>query len=55
MSTNGTGLGGAVNHIGQVFTGKSSGVYDGLVCCDASVIPSALGMWYRCCSTAIQN
>jgi len=44
MSTNGTGLGGVVNHIGQVFTGNSSGVYDGLVCCDASIIPSALGM-----------
>ena len=48
MSRDGTGLGGVVNHVGQVFTGHSGEVYKGLVCCDASIIPSALGKCIGC-------
>ncbi|CAG8030059.1 unnamed protein product [Penicillium salamii] len=44
MSCDGTGQGGATNQIGEVFTGHGSEVHDGLVCCDASVIPTALGV-----------
>ena len=43
MSCDGTGQGGATNHLGEVFTGHDSEVHDGLVCCDSSVIPTALG------------
>lgn len=44
MSGDGTGYGGVTNHLGEVFTGSGDKVYEGLVCCDASVIPTALGM-----------
>ncbi|CAG8030940.1 unnamed protein product [Penicillium salamii] len=44
MSCDGTGQGGATNQIGEVFTGHGSEVHDGLVCCDASIIPTALGV-----------
>ncbi|KAE8422651.1 FAD/NAD(P)-binding domain-containing protein [Aspergillus pseudocaelatus] len=44
MSRDGTGREGVTNHIGQVFTGHGSAVHDGLVCCDASVIPTSLGI-----------
>lgn len=44
MSNDGTGYGGVTNHLGEVFSGSNSEVYDGLVCCDASTIPTALGM-----------
>jgi hypothetical protein len=43
MSSDGTGLQGAVNHLGQLFVGNGSEVHAGLVCCDASIIPTALG------------
>ena len=43
MSSDGTGVNGATNHLGQVFTGKGTDVYEGLVCVDGSVIPTALG------------
>lgn len=43
MSSDGTGIGGGTNHLGQVFTGKGTDVYEGLVCVDGSVIPTALG------------
>ncbi|CAG7934649.1 unnamed protein product [Penicillium olsonii] len=44
MSCDGTGQGGATNHLGEVFTGHDSEVHDGLICCDSSVIPTALGV-----------
>lgn len=44
MSADGTGQGGVTNHMGEVFTGSDNEVHEGLVCCDASVIPTALGM-----------
>ncbi|KAJ5913560.1 CAZyme family AA3 [Penicillium tannophilum] len=44
MSSDGTGQAGVTNHLGEVFTGKSSEVYKGLVCCDAAIIPTALGV-----------
>jgi hypothetical protein len=44
MSSDGTGKGGVTDHLGEVFTGSGDKVYEGLVCCDASVIPTALGM-----------
>ncbi|KAL3461657.1 FAD/NAD(P)-binding domain-containing protein [Aspergillus heterothallicus] len=44
MSRNGTGYEGVTNHIGQVFTGHGTHVHPGLVCCDASVIPTSLGV-----------
>lgn len=44
MSNDGTGHGGVTNHLGEVFSGSNSEVYKGLVCCDASIIPTALGM-----------
>ncbi|KAJ0422037.1 FAD/NAD(P)-binding domain-containing protein [Aspergillus carlsbadensis] len=43
MSRNGTGREGVTNHMGQAFTGHGSDVHAGLVCCDASVIPTSLG------------
>jgi hypothetical protein len=44
MSSDGTGQGGVTNHVGEVFTGSGDEVHEGLVCCDASIIPTALGM-----------
>jgi hypothetical protein len=43
MSRDGTGCEGVTNHIGQVFTGLGSEVYEGLLCCDGSIVPTALG------------
>lgn len=43
MSSDGTGRSGATNHLGQVFSGHGSNVYEGLVCVDGAVIPTALG------------
>ena len=43
MSRDGTGRGGVTNHLGEVFIGYGSEVYPRLVCCDASIVPTALG------------
>lgn len=43
MSSDGTGKRGATNHLGQLFTGEGADIYEGLVCIDGSVIPTALG------------
>lgn len=43
MSRDNTGKTGAVNHVGQLFTGNGSHTHDGLIITDASVIPTALG------------
>ncbi|KAJ7248149.1 hypothetical protein B0H12DRAFT_727764 [Mycena haematopus] len=44
MSSDGTGRNGATNHFGQLFKGEGREVYEGLICVDGSVIPSALGV-----------
>ncbi|PVH90904.1 FAD/NAD(P)-binding domain-containing protein [Periconia macrospinosa] len=44
MSSDGTGRYGAVDHMGRVFTGDDSRVHHGLLCVDAAVIPTALGV-----------
>ncbi|KAH8683558.1 hypothetical protein BGZ61DRAFT_358000 [Ilyonectria robusta] len=44
MSKDETGASGVVNHLGEVFKGNGSEVYDGLVVCDSSVIPAAVGV-----------
>jgi hypothetical protein len=43
MSRDGTGRGGVTNHLGEVYRGTGSDVYSGLVCCDASIVPTSLG------------
>jgi len=45
MSEDGTGRGGVTNHLGQVFSGDGNDVYEGLICCDGSIIPTSLGMF----------
>lgn len=47
MSRDGTGSEGVTNHLGEVFDGRGSDVYKGLVCCDGSIIPTALGKQSR--------
>ncbi|KAL4741653.1 hypothetical protein BDV11DRAFT_212863 [Aspergillus similis] len=44
MSRDGTGREGVTNHLGQVYTGHGGDVHTGLICCDASIIPSSLGI-----------
>ena len=47
MSNDGTGLGGVVNHRGQLLIGKGHEVYEGIVCVDGSIIPISLGKSLR--------
>ncbi|KNG47508.1 FAD/NAD(P)-binding domain-containing protein [Stemphylium lycopersici] len=44
MSNDETGLGGVVDHRGQVFAGKGDTVHEGIFCVDGSVIPTSLGV-----------
>ncbi|KAL3254715.1 hypothetical protein ABHI18_008743 [Aspergillus niger] len=44
MSSDGTGRGGVTDHLGQVYIGHGSAKHEGLVCCDASIVPTALGV-----------
>ena len=44
MSSDGTGKKGVTDHLGQVFQGTGSEVYDGLVVVDGAVVPAALGV-----------
>ena len=44
MSHDSTGMGGVVNHMGQLFSGTDGQTHNGIVCIDASIIPTSLGM-----------
>ncbi|KAL4979518.1 hypothetical protein BDW66DRAFT_127632 [Aspergillus desertorum] len=44
MSRDGTGREGVTNHLGQVYAGYGTDVHPGLICCDASIIPTSLGV-----------
>ncbi|KAL2126285.1 hypothetical protein VTI74DRAFT_1264 [Chaetomium olivicolor] len=44
ISPDGTGRHGVTNHMGQVFKGEGTEVHEGLVVCDASNLPAALGV-----------
>ncbi|KAJ4358337.1 uncharacterized protein N0V89_002919 [Didymosphaeria variabile] len=44
MSSDGTGRRGAVDHMGRIFVGEGAEVHHGLLCVDAAVIPTALGV-----------
>jgi hypothetical protein len=44
MSSDGTGKKGVTDHLGQVFQGTGTEVYDGLVVVDGAVVPAALGV-----------
>jgi hypothetical protein len=45
MSSDGTGGGGVTNHMGEIFKDNSSSdAYDGLIVCDGSVVPAAVGV-----------
>jgi hypothetical protein len=44
MSSDGTGRQGAVNHMGRLFNGQGAGVHKGIICVDAAVIPTSLGI-----------
>ncbi|KZL72550.1 glucose-methanol-choline oxidoreductase [Colletotrichum incanum] len=44
ISSTNTGATGGVNHKGQLFVGESSEVHKGLVVCDGTVVPAALGV-----------
>jgi hypothetical protein len=47
MSNDGTGLGGVVNHCGQLLIGEGHEVYEGIVCVDGSIVPTSLGKSLR--------
>lgn len=47
MSRDGMGQGGVTNHLGEVFSSNDSAVYQGLICCDGSVVPSSLGKLFN--------
>ncbi|KAF9469642.1 Alpha/Beta hydrolase protein [Collybia nuda] len=44
MSADGTGQSGVTNAEGQVFRGDGEEVYEGLICTDGAVVPTALGV-----------
>jgi hypothetical protein len=44
MSSDGSGRMGAVNHMGRLFTGQGTEVHHGIICVDAAVIPTSLGI-----------
>ncbi|KAI2894196.1 CAZyme family AA3 [Aspergillus niger] len=44
ISKDNTGNNGVVNHLGEVLKGNSSEAYEGLVVCDSSALPAAVGV-----------
>lgn len=55
MSSDNTGLGGVVNHMGQLFSGSDTVVHEGIVCVDASIIPTSLGKQQHCVSRLLTH
>lgn len=43
MSYDNSGSGGVVNHMGQLFSGSSTEIHSGILCVDASIIPTSVG------------
>lgn len=43
MSADGTGLGGVVDHRGELLQGEGRSTHEGLYCVDGSVVPTSLG------------
>ncbi|POR32224.1 Glucose-methanol-choline oxidoreductase [Tolypocladium paradoxum] len=44
MSADGTGNKGVTNHVGEIFNGNGTETHQGLLVCDGSVIPAAVGV-----------
>ena len=44
MSPNGTGSKGVTSHMGEIFKGNGAEVHRGLIVCDGSVVPAAVGV-----------
>ncbi|KAL5611619.1 hypothetical protein BROUX41_000796 [Berkeleyomyces rouxiae] len=44
MAYDGTGMTGACNHAGELFTGQGSDVHSGLIVADAAIVPTSLGV-----------
>jgi choline dehydrogenase-like flavoprotein len=44
MSRDGTGANGVTNHMGEIFKGDGAEIYDGLIVCDGSIVPAAVGV-----------
>ncbi|KAJ4992841.1 glucose-methanol-choline oxidoreductase [Stagonosporopsis vannaccii] len=55
MSNDGTGSGGVVNHMGQVYCGLRQEVHKGLICVDASIMPTSLALAERCCDFVLRE
>lgn len=44
MSSDGTGASGVTNHIGEIFNGNGTETHPGLIVCDGSIVPTAVGV-----------
>lgn len=44
MSTDGTGNKGVTNHMGEIFKGNGTETHQGLIVCDGSIVPAAVGV-----------
>jgi len=44
MSKDGTGANGVTNHMGEIFKGNGAETYQGLIVCDGSIVPAAVGV-----------
>lgn len=44
ISSDGTGINGAVNQFGQLLQGQGKDVYDGIMVVDGAALPTALGV-----------
>ncbi|KAF2126321.1 FAD/NAD(P)-binding domain-containing protein [Dothidotthia symphoricarpi CBS 119687] len=55
MSSDNTGYGGVVNQLGQLYQGQDDEVYKGIICVDASIIPTSLALAERSCDIIIRD
>lgn len=44
MSADGTGNKGVTNHMGEIFKGNGTETHQGLIVCDGSIVPAAVGV-----------